>query len=87
MINKALLTQRGVKLKTPAGTAVILPCLLESDKGGGAPCGKGCFATGPLKSTDIHPAGTRRFLSPNEDKSEHFCIYLVHLILYIWKNS
>lgn len=36
VINKTARTQRGVKVKTPAGTDVIVPCLLGSDKGGGA---------------------------------------------------
>lgn len=36
VIDKTARTQRGVKEKTPAGTDVIVPCLLGSDKGGGA---------------------------------------------------
>lgn len=59
-INKAVWNQRDIlkKSKALAGMAIILPRLLESDKGAG-PCRKGCSAPGLLDLTDIPPTGTR----------------------------
>lgn len=59
-INKAVWRQRVIlkKSKALAGMAIILPRLLESDKGAG-PCRKGCSAPGQLNLTDIPPTGTQ----------------------------